>query len=44
MGGYLSDTFGPVTTWYGGLVAGLLSMLWFTALHRGARSGVASLS
>jgi len=44
MGGYLGDTFGPVTTWYGGLVAGLLSMVWFTALHRGARSGVASLS
>ena len=44
MGGYLGDTFGPVTTWYGGLVAGLLSIVWFTALHRRARSGSASLS
>jgi len=44
MGGYLSDTFGPVTTWYGGLVAGLLGTVWFTALHRRARSGSASLS
>jgi MFS family permease len=38
-GGYLGDTFGPVTTWYGGLVAGLLSMVWFNALHRHARDG-----
>jgi len=44
MGGYLGDTFGPVTTWYGGLVAGLLSIVWFIALYRGARSGSAALS
>jgi len=42
MGGYLGDTFGPATTWYSGLVVGLLGMVWFTALHRGARSGSAS--
>jgi hypothetical protein len=40
----LGDTLGPVTTWYGGLVAGLLSIVWFIALHRRARSGSASLS
>lgn len=44
MGGYLGDTFGPVTTWYGGLVAGLLSVMWFVALHRRIRSGSAVLS
>jgi MFS family permease len=44
MGGYLGDTFGPVTTWYGGMIAGLLSIVWFIALHRRARSGSASLS
>ncbi len=43
MGGYLGDTFGPVTTWYGGLVAGLLSVMWFIALHRRTRSGSALL-
>jgi MFS family permease len=41
MGGYLGDTFGPVTTWYGGMVAGLLSIVWFIALHR--RAGRARL-
>ena len=39
MGGFLSDTFGPATTWYGGFIAGLLSTLWFVALHRRVRKG-----
>jgi MFS family permease len=38
MGGFLSDTLGPATTWYGGLVAGLLSMAWFAMLHRRGRT------
>ena len=39
MGGFMSDTLGPVTTWYGGFVAGALSTAWFAALHRHPRSG-----
>jgi MFS family permease len=39
MGGFMSDTLGPVTTWYGGFVAGALSTAWFAALHRRPRSG-----
>jgi MFS family permease len=39
MGGLLNDTFGPVTIWYGGFVAGMLSTIWFAALHRRPRSG-----
>ena len=39
MGGFMSDTLGPVTTWYGGFVAGALSTAWFAALHRQPRSG-----
>ncbi len=42
MGGFLSDTFGPATTWYGGFIAGLLSTLWFVALHRRVRKGQAA--
>jgi len=37
MGGFMSDTFGPVTTWYGGFVAGALSIAWFAALRRRPR-------
>ena len=37
MGGYMNDTFGPVTIWYGGFVAGMLSTVWFAALHRRSR-------
>lgn len=33
-GGFLSDTLGPVTTWYGGFVAGLISTVWFAVLYR----------
>ena len=33
MGGALSDTFGPVTTWYGGLAVGLPAVAWFMILH-----------
>ena len=39
MGGFMSDTLGPVTTWYGGFVAGALSTAWFATLHRRTRSG-----
>jgi len=39
MGGFMSDTLGPVTTWYGGFVAGALSTAWFATLHRHPRSG-----
>jgi MFS family permease len=42
MGGFLSDTFGPATTWYGGFIAGLLSTLWFVVLHRRVRKGQAA--
>ncbi len=38
MGGYLSDTLGPATTWYGGLVAGMLATGWFAALFLRARN------
>jgi len=38
MGGYMNDTFGPVTIWYGGFVVGMLSTVWFAALHRRSRS------
>jgi len=34
MGGALSDTLGPVTTWYGGLIVGLPAVVWFLILHR----------
>jgi MFS family permease len=36
MGGWLNDTFGPVTIWYGGAVAGTLATTWFILLHRRA--------
>ncbi len=39
MGGFMSDTFGPPTIWYGGFVAGLLSTVWFVMLHRRGRPG-----
>jgi MFS family permease len=39
MGGFMSDTLGPVTTWYGGFVAGALSAAWFATLHRRPQSG-----
>jgi MFS family permease len=42
MGGYLSDTLGPATTWYGGLVAGMLATGWFAALFLRARTGAAT--
>ena len=38
MGGFLNDTFGPAMTWYGGFVAGMLSTLWFVALHLRTRA------
>lgn len=31
-GGFLSDVFGPASTWYGGLVVGLLGAVGFTRL------------
>jgi len=34
LGGLLNDNFGPYTIWYGGLVAGLLSVLGFFFLYR----------
>jgi hypothetical protein len=34
----MNDTFGPVTIWYGGFVAGMLSTVWFVLLHRRSRS------
>lgn len=33
-GGFLSDTLGPVTTWYGGMLAGLPAVAWFLLLGR----------
>ena len=36
LGGLLSDHFGPVTTWYGGLVIGLIATLGFMLLSRGS--------
>jgi MFS family permease len=39
MGGALSDNLGPVTTWYGGLAAGLPAVAWFLAMHRRAARG-----
>jgi MFS family permease len=38
MGGFLSDTFGPATIWYGGFVAGTISMIWFMAMHFRSRA------
>ena len=37
MGGALSDTFGPVSTWYGGLAVGLPAVAWFMILHHRAK-------
>jgi MFS family permease len=42
MGGVMSDTFGPVTIWYGGLVAGLLATVWYIALSRRPQASEAS--
>jgi MFS family permease len=39
MGGFMSDTLGPATTWYGGFVAGMLATLWFAGLFLRARNG-----
>jgi len=34
LGGLLSDNFGPITIWYGGLVIGLISVLGFILIAR----------
>jgi MFS family permease len=34
LGGFLSDSFTPVTTWYGGFSIGLLGILWFFILSK----------
>jgi MFS family permease len=34
LGGFLSDNFGPATTWYGGLIIGMFSSILFLVFER----------